>query len=99
MRMVVHKHPCVTGGLGLGQEFSQAFQHILPIFIVHEDFSTLDPPDHDVVQHTGPRPGELVRACLLVSSKLRILSTYFLTALSWNGCHKQRKKMLDKQKM
>jgi hypothetical protein len=53
MRMVIHQHPCATGCLGLGQEFGQTFEHILPIFIIHEYLSTLDPPDHDVGQDTG----------------------------------------------
>ena len=51
--MVREERPCVTGGLSLGQELSQAVQHIFPIFIIREYLSTLYPPDHDLVQDTG----------------------------------------------
>ena len=53
MGMVGDEPPCVTGGLGLGKELSQAVQHILLILIIYEYLSTLYPPDHDVVQDTG----------------------------------------------
>jgi len=53
MGVIGEKNPCVTGGLGLGQELRESLQEILPVPVVYEDLSTLYTPDHDVVQDTG----------------------------------------------
>jgi hypothetical protein len=52
-KMVRDEHPCVTAGFDLWQEFRKALQEILTVPFVHEDFSTLYPPHHDVVQDPG----------------------------------------------
>ena len=53
MGMVLYEHPRITGSLSLGQEFCQAIEKIFSIPVVYEYLSTLYPPDHDVMQHTG----------------------------------------------
>ena len=53
MSVILDENPCVTGRFSLGQEFCQAVQEILSIPVVYEYLSTLDSPDHDVVQDTG----------------------------------------------
>jgi len=45
MGMVLYENPCVTGCLRLGQEVSQALEHVLPILIVYDYLPTLYPPE------------------------------------------------------
>jgi len=71
MGVIGKEHPCVTGGLGLGQKFRRTRQEILPIPVVYEDLSTLNTPDHDVVQDTGRVQAGLSRRC----SRLHRFST------------------------
>jgi hypothetical protein len=56
MGMIRDEYACVTGRLGLRQEFSQPLEHILPIPIIYEYLSTLDSMYHDVMQNTGCLP-------------------------------------------
>ena len=57
--MIGYKHPGITNRFRLRQNFIQARQEILSICLSSEYFSTLYPPNHDVVQHSGR-----VQACL-----------------------------------
>jgi hypothetical protein len=59
MGMIGYKHPGITNRFRLRQNFIQARQEILSICLSSEYFSTLYPPNHDVVQHSGR-----VQACL-----------------------------------
>src|SRR4030042_2973198 len=45
MGMIRDEHPCVTGRLGLRQEFRQPLENILPIPIIYEYLSPLDSTD------------------------------------------------------
>ena len=53
MGVVRDEHPRVTVRLSLGQDSCQTIQEIPSIPVVYEYLSTLYPPDHDVMQHTG----------------------------------------------
>lgn len=53
MGVVRDEHPRITVRLSLRQEFCQAIEEIPSIPVVYEYLSTLYPPDHDVMQHTG----------------------------------------------
>ena len=53
MGMIRDEYLCITGRLGLRQEFSQPLEHILPIPIIYEYLSTRYSTDHDVMQNTG----------------------------------------------
>jgi len=53
MSMVRHQNPRIASGFRLRNKHGEAPQKILVIFRVHEYLTTLYPPDHDVVQHTG----------------------------------------------
>ena len=53
MGVIRDEHPCVTGGFRFRKEIQKALQEILPVPVVHENLSTLDTPDHNVVQDTG----------------------------------------------
>jgi len=52
MCVIRHEYPCVTGRFSHGQEFFQAIEEILSIFIIPEYLSTLYPTDHNMVQNT-----------------------------------------------
>jgi hypothetical protein len=53
MCMIWKEGPSIARSLRLRQQGREAIQEISTIFIVPEDLSTFDPPDHEVMQNTG----------------------------------------------
>ena len=72
MGMIRDEHPCVTGSFTLREEFRKALQKILPVPVVYEYLSTLDTPDHDVLQKTGRVQAGLSWHCsILLQNQIR----------------------------
>ena len=83
MGMIRDEYPCVTGRLGLGQEFSQPIEHILPIPIIYEYLSTLNPTDHDVMQDTRCVKASLSWHGIYFASTLPFVNLIFYQRPHW----------------
>ena len=77
MNVIRKQDPCIAGRGGLGKSASQPIHKSIPILIILEDSSALDPSYNDVMQSTGGVDTGLSGHRVRIANRIWFVNLYF----------------------